>query len=105
VIFQLRNSVSQGRQKTYLFECLDLDELASLIECYSPGHVTWASTNGSAAHRPTWRYSQVIGRLAIGPLASILCPNFISSFVFKKFTAVLIFCLVSLYLTVAFSMT
>jgi len=60
VIFQLRNSVSQGRQKTYLFECLELDELASLIECYSPSHVTW-STNGSAAHRPSWRISQVIG--------------------------------------------
>jgi len=63
VIFQLCNSVSQGRQKTYLFECLELDELASLIECYSPSHVTWTptlTTNGSTARRPPWRNSQVL---------------------------------------------
>jgi len=59
VVFQLCNSVSQGRQKTYLFECLELDELAALIECYSPSHATWL-TNGSATSRPPWRNSQVL---------------------------------------------
>lgn len=40
-IILLKNSVSQIRQKTFLFECLELDELAALVECYSPKHATW----------------------------------------------------------------
>jgi len=58
VIFQLCSSVSQGRQKTYLFQCLELDELASLIECYSPSHATWLN-NSDATRRPSWRITQV----------------------------------------------
>ena len=56
VLFQLKNSVAAARQKTYLFECLELDELSSLIETYSPEH---------AIH---WRHPKTTARKINGPV-------------------------------------
>ena len=37
---QLKTSV-QGRQMSYMFECLDLEDIATILEVYAPQHVTW----------------------------------------------------------------
>lgn len=57
VVVLLKNSVSQIRQKTFLFECLELDELAALIESYSPKHATWTDDPVKA-----WRKYEVSSR-------------------------------------------
>lgn len=41
IIIQLRNYVSQSRQKCYMFECLDLEDFALLIEGYCPRLAQW----------------------------------------------------------------
>ena len=35
-------SRSQGKQKCYLFECLDVEDLAVMLEEYSPNLTTWS---------------------------------------------------------------
>lgn len=53
VIIQLKNHVSASRQKCFMFECLDLDDFATLIECYSPHHAKWTQSSRS------WRRKKV----------------------------------------------
>lgn len=31
----------KGRQRAYLFECLDVEDIATILEAYCPQHVTW----------------------------------------------------------------
>jgi len=72
-MFQLKSSVAQSRQKTYLFECLELEELAALIETYSPSHATWVTTG----HRTAvvgWRQDKVLFEL-INNLYSMVYIN------------------------------
>ena len=54
VIFQLKDDVLPVRQKTFLFECLELEDLAGLIEFYSPKHAIWSNQTGRS-----WRKYQV----------------------------------------------
>lgn len=44
VIIQLRNCVAQDKQKVYMFECLELDEVASAIEYHSPRLACWVKS-------------------------------------------------------------
>ena len=41
LLIRLKDTLPQARQKTFLFECLELDEFAELIEFYSPRHAVW----------------------------------------------------------------
>ena len=40
VLVQLKNFVSPHRQKCFMFECLDLEDISSLLEHYSKTHAT-----------------------------------------------------------------
>lgn len=44
VIIQLRNYVAQDKQKVYMFECLELDEVASAIEYHAPRLACWVKS-------------------------------------------------------------
>ena len=44
VIIQLRNCVAQDKQKVYMFECLELDEVASAIEYHAPRLAGWVTS-------------------------------------------------------------
>ena len=41
VVVELRSSVSEEKQKVYMFECVELDALARVIEVYSPRLAKW----------------------------------------------------------------
>ncbi|ELU17223.1 hypothetical protein CAPTEDRAFT_210514 [Capitella teleta] len=49
IIIQLKDCVSQSRQKCYMFECLDLEDYALLIEGYCPRLAQWTQ------HTHNWR--------------------------------------------------
>ena len=45
MVITLKNTSSTPRQKTFFFDCLELNELAELIEFYSPHHATWKKSS------------------------------------------------------------
>ena len=52
---QLKTSV-QGRQKSYMFECLDLEDIATILEVYAPQHVTWVPLKNGPYKRKVKQY-------------------------------------------------
>ena len=62
VIIQLKNLVArQARQKCYMFECIELEDFASLIEVYSPLHASWLKKHPAGS----WRKKKVDVNLLI----------------------------------------
>ena len=56
VIIQLRNCVAQHKQKVYMFECLELDEVASAIEYHAPRLAGWVTSGRQ------WKSNKVLYR-------------------------------------------
>lgn len=52
MILQLYNEHCQAsQQKTFLFECMDLDDLAKCLEFYAPPHAMWLRSMQNWRHR------------------------------------------------------
>ena len=59
VTIQLRNCVAQHKQKVYMFECLELDEVASAIEYHAPRLAGWVMSGRQ------WKSNKVSHRLSL----------------------------------------
>ena len=54
ITLQLSCHVTASQQKCFLFECLDLEDFAQVIEFHSPRHATWLEGGNKS-----WRHRKV----------------------------------------------
>ena len=53
-------NLEPNKQKTYLFECLDIEDFATLLEVYASHLVTWTEHDKARTKMVNWIYNYVI---------------------------------------------